>query len=173
MKDKNWSYLAGIFDGEGTVCIENWERTALDGRGAGPYTYKQHTLVISVKNTFLPLIRWLIKHFGGVYYTQSPDNPRHKLQYVWRPKGKKNKENFLLGVLPYLIVKREQALIGLEYLRLPAGRNSATRTALAERCSLLNQNGESVTTNTLDTKVKIESDLHSDMQSAPVVTQTA
>ena len=61
MKTSNeihWSYLAGLFDGEGTVCISTSHN-------------KNNTTIfqmnVKVANTKLELMQWLISNFGGMY----------------------------------------------------------------------------------------------------------
>lgn len=184
-----WSYVAGIFDGEGTASIASYTRTSVDGRGKGPYTYVQHEAKVCIKSTSIPLMKWLVGNFGGVFYQQDNSKYGWKTSYSWQVKGHKNKENFLLGVLPYLIIKKEQALLVLEYLRMDGVSNPEKRKELAARCKQLNQVGTSVETNTLDPLnlitgenirvtvtnlgVKIESELHGDVQSEPDVNQAS
>ena len=162
MNDKTkWSYLAGLFDGEGSVFIATGYKDRPSTR-----------LATGISNTNLDLMKWLISNFGGAYYVGKPPSANRKEQYVWRPKGKKNREIFFLGILPYLVVKREQILTALEYDRF-VGENPEAREKLRQRMVNLNKKG-SVTTNTQGTDdelVMIESELHSDMQSAPDVNQ--
>ena len=110
-------------------------------------------------------MRWLLSTFGGVYYPLGKEG-----EYVWKVKGQKNKELCLLAILPYLKIKRDQANIMLQFLRVEKG-NIKEKTRLCSVCHILN--GTCPTTNTQDTSqdVKIESDLHSDMQSGSVVIQ--
>ena len=152
----NWSYLSGLIDGEGTIQIN---RT-----GKGSYECR-----VKIGNTDLRLMKWLISKFGGVYYTETNRNPlKHKTLYQWRIKGRKNTEDLLLGILPHLVLKAEQAKIALFYLR-------AQTTEEREKCYLaitpLNKRGLSVETNTQETsqEVKRESDLAGDSECAPVV----
>ena len=175
LMSSKWSYVAGIFDGEGTASIASYTRTARDGRGKGPYTYVQHEVKVGIKNTSIPLMKWLVGNFGGVFYQQDNSKYGWKTSYLWQAKGCKNKEKFLLGVLPYLIIKREQALLVLEYIRMDGVSDPAKRKELAARCKHLNQVGTSVETNTLEgsNEPKIESELHSDVQSEPAVTQAS
>lgn len=167
MKEKNWSYVAGIFDGEGTATIASYSRTAIDGRGNGPYQYFQHEPKIAIKNTDINLMKWLISNFGGVYYQQDNSSKGWKISYLWQPKGHKNRENFLLGILPYLIIKREQCLLVLEYLRMDGKTDPEKRKQLSARCKELNRVGISVETNTLDEEKSsmIESELTGDSKS--------
>jgi len=120
MKNSNeilWSYLAGLFDGEGTVCIStshNRNNTTI------------FQMNVKVANTKLELMQWLITNFGGFYSVsnaKSEANKRYSTQYAWMPKGKKNRIEVLEKMLPYLVIKKQQALIGLEFERVYEGRN--------------------------------------------------
>jgi hypothetical protein len=161
MERNAWPYVAGIVDGEGTICANY--------RKQGDYI-----LQVIIYNTSTVLMKWLIKNFGGKYYVRSVkswNGKPGKIQYMWRPSGKKNRENFLLGILPYLVMKTEQAKLALEFIRLPHG-TAPQRKIIAAKMKLLNRPDISVETNTLDAfpEAKIESELVGDYESDPVVT---
>lgn len=165
-----WSYLAGFFDGEGCIHIADFVYPY-----AKPDRLQQvYRLDIHITQTDLRAAKWLLQNFGGVYYTRQGSG-NWSTAYRWVPKGKKNKEELLLGILPYLIIKREQALVALEFLRLNGATNPAKRAELAEKCRNYKTRGKSVTTNTLDPSIEgmIESDLTGDCESAPLVTADA
>jgi hypothetical protein len=164
---QDWSYLAGIFDGEGCAHIAE-----VDMHNTDKYVSKGYRVDIHITNTSVALVKWLVSNFGGVYYTVDMKNPNWKTAYRWVPKGKKNKENFFLGILPYLIIKRDISLLCLDFLRLE-GQCPDVRKDLCDRARLLTQRGKSVTTNTLGPEEipdKIESDLEGDFKSVPLVT---
>ena len=169
MKEKNWSYLAGLFDGEGCACISK-----IDYHGKGTaHSEFGYRIDIHITMTHEPVIKWILSNFGGVYYGNTwttEHNPKWKPAYRWVPKGKANKEKLLLGMLPYLIVKRDIALVCLEFLRL-TGICPEEREIFFRKARKLTKRGISVETNTLDAAeaVKIESDLISDYESAPLV----
>jgi hypothetical protein len=175
----DWSYLAAMFDGEGTfslskATIDNakYKAKSNDSGVSNAKSYVQFQSRIEVCNTNLGLMQWLIQNFGGVFYPHRRQKAIHKIGYYWRPKGRANNERILLGVLPYLKIKREQALIMLEYVRLDREINVGKREELYAKMRKLNQRGLSVTTNTLNgDEPKIESDLISDYESAPDVNQ--
>ena len=119
MNDKTqWSYLAGLFDGEGTCCI----RTSKSKIGT-------ETLYLQTKiaNTKVELMKWLIKNFGGVYYASQHEGRNSVECYQWMPKGKKNREIFFLGILPYLVIKRKQVMLALEFDRMYEGGQKLTK----------------------------------------------
>lgn len=124
-------------------------------------------------------MKWLIANFGGVYYQKTKDTGKHKAAYEWRPKGRANVEKLLLGILPYMLIKNEQAKLGLEYIRMTIDgeRNPTKRNELYLRAKALNQKGTCVTTNTPDEScpnngldLMRESELDSDVESEDQVT---
>jgi hypothetical protein len=172
MKESNWPYLAGLIDGEGCISIS---KQINNYHNKGRSDYVQYGFRVSITNCSLKLMKYLIEHFGGVYYVKrvNADN-WHKTSYEWRPKGKGNNERVLLGLLPYLVIKEEQAKAGLRYVRLPE-QDPKSREELYQQMHLLNKKGSPPETNTSTaySSAKIESDLTSDRESAPVVIQDA
>jgi hypothetical protein len=116
--------------------------------------------------------------FGGAYNGGKPfrDHPNWKPKYQWNVSGNDNKEHVLLSVLPYLVLKREQAIIALEFLRLRDEKVPEKRQELYERNIVLNKRGRLVEANTSCDSEKesmIESDLIGNNESAPAVTLVA
>ncbi len=168
-----WSYLAGIIDGEGTIAINTHNNPTKDY----PDRVQTYALEICVVNTDERLMKWLVRNFGGQYYgRERKDKVNHRYSYAWRVTGHANRKRTLLALLPYLVMKREQAILGLKYLELHYSHSNDERRKLWALSIKLNARGkETVTANTreeIETMIsKIESELHSDMQSGPAVTQ--
>jgi hypothetical protein len=140
-----WSYVAGIVDGEGSICIYNKSQT------------RSYCGEIIIPNTSLNLMKWLTDNFGGRYTVFQPEKLHgfnRKVLYRWRPAGKKNRENFLLGILPYLVIKKKQAQLLLDFERLPKlnrwQEDDGQKPAFVKQMSLLNHGETSVETNTQD-----------------------
>lgn len=200
MHAKDNGYLGGIIDGEGCISI-------MYARG-GSHKTPTTALAISVYQADKRLTDWLVFHYGGKVYEHTMKNST-RIGYVWYAPTGKAREKFLLLLIPHLILKREQAMLALEYVRLPrTWDNRKSRLDLVRRCQLLNRyvsnselskekglalenhistsyagprretdREEPVTTNTPNDGIlrkrgrplKIESELHGDMQSAPTV----
>jgi len=175
MDKQKWSYLAGIFDGEGCISISSKDRKVIDYRNGKEVIWQRSVLQIDIANTNELLMKWLISNVGGVYFYTDLGNAKWKNRYNWHPKGRKNKEEFLLGIIPYLVLKRDQAKLALAYIRLEGKGTKTQYEELATKCSQLNQKGRSVTTNTQDPAKAgmIESELVSNDESAPMVTLEA
>lgn len=95
------AYLAGIIDGEGSIQLVK--------NNKGSYTTR-----ITVSNTDLRLIHWLMYSLGGSYYEQKKHNKNYKPTYHW-VLSSKHTHNILLKVLPYLKLKKEQANILIKH----------------------------------------------------------
>jgi hypothetical protein len=160
-----WSYLAGILDGKGTICLHEIKNDK---------DWQHFGLQVIIYGTSVRLMKWLVACFGGVYYVRSKTKLSVKTQYAWHPSGKANREQLLLGVLPYMVIKREQAKLALEFIRLGDNvKDPEARKKLVEQCRSLNKSEPSVETDTPSgsPELMIQSELTSDCESDPVRTQ--
>jgi len=163
--------VAMAVDCEGCISIS---RVSAETKIGTPYY--NYNLKVSVVNTSMRLMRWLVRYFGGDFYETSLGKLGKRKCFKWSCLGGHKKvEAFLLGILPYLLIKKEQALTALEYVRLTGIENPEKRNQLWEIMKKLHQyedDVESPTTNMSNISsnaVKIESELHGDMQSEPRV----
>lgn len=168
------------FDGEGHITIARTDRPRIrkNRKNQALDTAVRFSIVMAVTNTDARLMVWLEKYFGGkAYYNNKSKNPNSKPKHRWHVMGREHQERILLGILPYLVLKREQALIALEFIRMNSEINPLKRQELYERMKPLNRRGKLVETNTTDSvepvTEMIESDLVGDYESAPAVTQMA
>jgi len=100
-------YTAGIFDGEGCVCLMKTKPT--------PKNHQKNIrfwLSASIAMCHYETINYLHNHFGGKIYIDksTPSRPLYSLRFVDRGAVK-----FLLMILPYLITKKEVAQLGIEF----------------------------------------------------------
>lgn len=174
MHDPKLSYLAGLIDGEGSICIStcrrwHWTNAAKTSRKQ----YQHFGIYVNVTNTAMEMMRWLVTNFGGQYYPKARKNPKKWAPgWTWEVRGKANRKQILLSVLPYLVVKKAQALLALEYLEL-GDWSVEEREKIRIKMVALNRRGPSET-NTLDAPAeqgaKIESELTGDREHEPSVT---
>ena len=103
---EEWAYMAGLFDGEGTV------RTGTNKHGSTFYRAQ-------IGNTNQEVLLWLTE-ISGVgkcrKHTQS-ENPRWKQAYVWALDGMDKLLYFLEGIRPYVIIKRGQVEVMITLLQ--------------------------------------------------------
>ena len=103
MTEIEWSYLAGIIDGEGTITIER--TTSLATMRGGRHATPKFQTTLSVTTTSTVLLDWLQHRLGGNRYKMTGTN----LQcYGWKFNSRKARK-ILDGVRPYLIIKARQA----------------------------------------------------------------
>jgi hypothetical protein len=163
------AYLAGFMDGEGSFSIVKTYQIKrhVDGTKVKNIRYHMH---IKISNTNEAVLKWIVKHFGGQISSK-------KLIKHWKPRwdltitGNKNMEKYILSILPYLIIKREQALVALSFVRLHGKEVPEERAKLRDKMLALNNSSQphskSQTTNTLNSPEngqKIESELNSNVK---------
>lgn len=169
MKSHNWPYMAGILDGEGCFHIARIRSYQDEETGQYQIGYR---LDIHVTTTSKALAKYLVANFGGKYYLSLSGNEKWRDAYRWQPSGKKNKEKLILGVLPYLIIKRDLAEICLTFLRLGNSNDPIRREELCQQAREHSRRGRSVETETSGPGEPgmIQSELQGDLQSDPVET---
>jgi hypothetical protein len=104
-----YAYLAGFIDGEGSITAG----------GNGP---KSVLMRLTLYNNNRKIISWIKQRFGGAEYVRLPKNKKkHAINYmlVWR--GKKLIK-LLDSVYPFLIGKKKQAKLALEFCRFQHSR---------------------------------------------------
>jgi hypothetical protein len=136
----DFSYLSGFFDGEGTASL-------IQFHGGG---YLQHAARVYITNTDLPILNFACGLFGG---SIGPHENMGKQCYRWELRKNEERMRFLLYCLPYLIVKREEAKIVLEFLRLGKVEDVELRKKFYDRLKKIKE------------ERMIQSRLHGDMQS--------
>ena len=145
LSDTQWAYLAGIMDGEGSFSIARGGRKPSYGH---PNGYTNWQLKISIGNTNESLHDYLLENVGGAKYMgHRSKTDKQKHGYNWQLHGKENMKEFITGVLPYLVLKKEQALVALESIAIE-GKNPELRRDLWIKMKGLNRKGKTVETNT-------------------------
>lgn len=99
------AYMAGIIDGEGHIGIYGSFSTKLS-------KHKSHYLRVSVGNNCEELLRMFQDRLGGGLSSETP--LKGKIIWRWHIAGDRA-EKLLKDILPYLIVKKMQALLGIEF----------------------------------------------------------
>jgi len=164
--------MAGIIDGEGHITITGARpcKYVRPGR-LNPDKSWRFQINIGVTSTDKRLIDWIVGHFGGTFYADKRQQQNWKPAYRWRLLGRNAQEQFLLGVLPYLVLKQEQANLMLQFIRMGDIEDQEARRFFYEQFMELNRRGVSPETNTLSAPdgAKIESVLMGDHESVITV----
>ena len=113
--DQLLAYIAGFFDGEGCIYINRW----WDKR-RGCYEY---ALNIEVSNTNPAPLKILKEIFGGKVKEKSRNSTKTNWRKAWKWVCKSRmSETFLEKMLPYLIIKQDEARLALEYRKTCEGK---------------------------------------------------
>jgi hypothetical protein len=115
MSNLTAAYIAGFVDGEGYLSIVPYHHSV-----SNKIYYKTN---IKVANTNKEIIEWLKAEFGGwIYVRKFASDKNYKDAYCWQMSGK-NSIDFLMGIQPYLRIKRRQCELLLEKSRIESSRN--------------------------------------------------
>lgn len=114
-QESEFRYLAGFFDGEGSVGITGG------------------SLCVRVVNSYRPVLERFQRTFGGSIGVHRAGDAKSRLTWVWRIYGA-DAESALRHLLPHLHEKRAQAYLGVHSRSLPKGFE---RSCVDEALSLL------------------------------------
>ena len=108
------AYLAGIVEGEGTIGIE---------KGKIDKYRKNHKYILrlQVVNTDKRLLNWLKENYGGTVDIKSEAKENWRRVYQWRL-GSKRAYTLLKCMRPYLVFKKEQADLAIEFYQMTLRR---------------------------------------------------
>lgn len=118
------AYAAGLFDGEGGVAISGTKRQGV-GRTNHTIDHVRWTKRIYLGNTHRGVLDALAETFGGtiVLWRVGPDRAHHRPFYMWNIYGEEARA-FLFAIRPYLLIKREQVDLWLEFMGTMQPRSS-------------------------------------------------
>ena len=137
------AYIAGFIDGEGSIGIVSVAK------------HKRYVVQIAACNCNRAPIDLLRSLYGGKVRKRTWNNKRWKPSYEWKLTAKKA-VNAINAILPFLMIKREQAEIVLEANKLKNQRSpvwyrwhptekekrDTKLLALKEKCGRLNKRGK-------------------------------
>lgn len=97
------AYLAGLIDGEGSIIIKH-------------KNHRQYSILLTIYNSHEPVLQWVTSHFGcGFVCTQRNQRDRDQVPvYAWTSASFRA-YHVLRATLPYLIIKKAQAEIVIEF----------------------------------------------------------
>ena len=166
----DYAYLAGLFDAEGSFGIQKRKK-----KGNGSYTSYTR-----ISNTDNRVFLWIVPRFGGRFSVTDRKDDKDEGSWALSGerglRGRKDRENKLLALVPYLVIKRDRAILFMEWVR---NNHSMTREQKLEtflKMKALNKRGISPETNTVgcpNNGQMIEPELSGDIESALLVTTDA
>ena len=115
------AYLAGIVDGEGCIYAEAKR--------------SRSSIRLTVTNTSLALINWIVGRFGGNVHVCKKSRRRKRICYSWYVNGQRLAARILAAIIPYMVIKRKQAELALQW---QPGMSAEASAAMVEAMSALN-----------------------------------
>lgn len=108
MRKVDYAYIAGLFDGEGTIYIGKFRHSR------DKYWVYVLRVQVAMREKWVP--EWLFFAFGGRLNKMKQTKTPGATLWRWTIEGNKAVE-FLKVVLPYLKLKRAQAELAIEFQR--------------------------------------------------------
>lgn len=128
MKEKTKAYMAGLMDAEGTFTVTSCIHNTLGHRLYDP--------TIACHITDYPVLKWIVSKFGGTIYKRKLTEG--KLQdWDWRTDSYKHSQNFIQQILPYLVLKKDEATNLLDFYSLFRQQVPEKRQVLYEKSRAL------------------------------------
>ena len=112
LTEEELAYIAGLVDGEGSFHLHKHKRNT------GLITYD---VSFYISNTKKELIDWLNKKIEGSRIQETKKNKEYlnrNICYLFHLTKQKNLLEFLPKIIPYLIIKRNQANIIFEFIKI-------------------------------------------------------
>jgi hypothetical protein len=141
VKEISKAYMAGLMDAEGCFTITTCKHNTLGHQLFDPS--------IRCANTFLPVLKWIVRNFGGTVYAHKPSKGNKLPRWDWSTDSYEHSQRFLSLILPYLILKKEEAKVLQAFYDLYRQQVPEQRRILCEKLKILKKR-ESVETNTQD-----------------------
>jgi len=114
------AYAAGFFDGEGSISIRPPSRTC------------GYRLTVSVTQTLQGPLLWLRERWGG-YLRQNPSNLKRGQSMAWTLQlSTQEALHFLSHIRPYLLVKAEEADVGMAFQQRKRNGRRLTADLIAQ-----------------------------------------
>ena len=146
MREIELAYAGGIVDGEGSIGI--YPHSGARGENRTHPPLRAH---VSVSQCDVRLPLWLKARFGGYINEWKPKKDYHRIPWIWQITGTKQCLPFLETLLPYLMLKRQQAEIAIAFCKqqvnirhLPQAEKEieyAKRLVMVGRIKALNHRG--------------------------------
>lgn len=108
-----YAYAAGAIDSDGFITISRSKKK----KKSDSYRYYYSAKVGFTGTRGRALQDELKKRFGGSVYTHTPKNKKHKPWNVYNA-GEKVAEAICKAILPFLVMKRENAKVLISYRKL-------------------------------------------------------
>ncbi len=133
MTNENLNYVAGFFDGEGSIGINKHKVRNKNKAGEVKSECTVYQIQSKLVNTNLELLTWIKKEFNdlGAIYEKPKYNKSHTQVYMWITSSRQAKEVLKL-LQPYLRLKQKQAATAITFQESIENRKSNSHNPLTD-----------------------------------------
>lgn len=117
------AYMAGVFDGEGNVCL----RRSVSRK---PNRSPQYHVACAVTNTDKELVDLFAKHFGGSVMDKGVRKANHKRAWIWQVNGRET-DFFIKCMTPFCRTKLARLCLAAKF-RETQGRPNLSKGRIAK-----------------------------------------
>ena len=103
------AYIAGFFDGEGTITVACGRKTK-KGR--------IYTLICAFYNSDQEVLEWIQSKIGGTIHIRPKKSPHHFIHRMLYCRNQRELIIWLETLYPFLIIKKEAVNLGIMFLKL-------------------------------------------------------
>ncbi len=114
------AYLAGFFDGEGSIGIR--EHNKPENAGGIDRRTPHYRLVLAIANRDIAVLQWIANICGGTVYPKKRMNAGWAPTFEWAVSNRDAVANVLESMRPHLKIKGRHADVGLAFLALGLSR---------------------------------------------------
>lgn len=117
MEEVKLAYIAGILDGEGSIMIQRQtSKSFMEQRAKSGCFHPHYAPAIRIGMLEKAALDFIVEATGiGYVYQEKPYHHKRPI-YRWVIRSKEEITEFLTLILPYLIVKKQQALLCLRFV---------------------------------------------------------
>lgn len=110
------AYVAGLFDGEGTVSLIYTIRRRKVQSDIPILGFK---FAIKLASTYRPVLDQLREQYRGYINVSKHRNAvlRHKPVFAWTISGAEDQRRFLEDIADHVVIKKQQVAVGLRYVK--------------------------------------------------------
>lgn len=121
ISEEKKAYIAGFFDGEGCASFHRVGKSGYNENGRDAC----YSVICCLTNNNIEPLNFIKNIFGGsIYESNRNGNPKHSISYVLKFTSRTGAYVFLKSIKDYLIVKKDQVEVIIEYLESRLGKVS-------------------------------------------------
>jgi hypothetical protein len=140
LKETDWAWLAGMLDGEGHLGIRRGysKNTNKNQRATSQKEWLWFAPRISMSNTHIPSMEKSAMMMDSTLTKRKPIKSNYRYIYIVEISARKKCIELLERIIPYMVIKKDIAILILEFCKLQRG-NGLEKERLYNESAILSQ----------------------------------